>query len=172
MLVGRILRPHGLRGEVKVEIHSDIEERFAVGSELLLVSPKGEAEAVRVAGFRSVRGTGLLLLEGREGRDRAEALRGHRLEVGRDQVPDAPEGSYYYFELIGCRCVDEHRGELGEVEDLLEDGGGLLMSIRRAEGDTLLVPFVDAFLGEIDTGSKLIRVDLPEGLVETCASRS
>ena len=172
VLVGEILRPHGLRGEVKVAVHSDIEERFAVGKTLILVAPNGDAEPVRIGGFRWSQGVGLMLLEGWEGRDRAEALRGHRLEIDRHQVPEAPEGSYYYFDLVGCRCLDRQLGVLGEVEDLLEDGGGLLMSIRRAEGTVLLVPFVDAFLGEIDLEAKVIQVDLPAGLVETCESRS
>ncbi len=181
--VGRVLKGHGVRGEVKVDIQSDVEGRFAVGSELILV-PKTEGRVkkrrrkVRIESIRPTRGASLILFEGCSTRDEADALRGSRLEIEREKVPPAPEGSWYYFELIGCRCVDENAGELGEVVDLLEDGGGHLLRVRppKREGEKekteLLVPMVGVFLREIDTAGGIIRLDLPEGLIETCTSKS
>lgn len=109
--------------------------------------------------------------EGYGDRNAAETLHGSVLEVGRDEVPPAEEGSWYWFELTGCCCFDEALGEIGTVVDVVEDGGGLLLELK-AEGKRLLVPFVRAFLVQVDTEAGRIDLRLPEGLVETCTSRS
>jgi 16S rRNA processing protein RimM len=85
-------------------------------------------------------------------------------------VPPAEPGTYYYFELLGCRCNDGGQ-DLGEVVDLVEDGGGLLLIV--AHGDQRIpVPFVERFLRGVDVVGKRIDLELPPGLLETCASRS
>jgi 16S rRNA processing protein RimM len=171
VLVGQVHRAHGLRGEVRVEIHSDVPERFAVGAELLLVRPDGATDRVRIRSFRPVKGGALVVFAGISDRDAAEALKGSRLEVEPDEVPEAPEGFYYYWQLTGCRCVDDTLGELGEVIDIVEDGGGVLLEVSDGKR-RLLIPFVDAFLGEVDIAGRRIDLRLPEGLIETCASAS
>jgi len=174
ILVGRVIRPHGLRGEVKVEVESDVPERFAVGAELDLVTRGRARRRVRVAAVRPVGvpgGAALVRFEGYGDRDRAESLRGGRLEVDASEVPEPPAGRYYHFQLVGCRCVDADLGALGEVVELLEDGGGVLLRIAGG-GSTLLVPFVEAFLESVDVAEKRIDLKLPAGLVETCASKS
>ena len=97
-------------------------------------------------------------------------MRGALLEIARTEVPSAPEGSYYFFELVGCVCEDIREGELGTVERVLEDGGGLVLEINKGS-ETLLIPFVRAYLTEMDRVGRRIEVDLPEGLVEICTSR-
>lgn len=164
--VGRILRPHGIRGEVVVEPFSEIEKRFEAGAELLLAS-----RSVTIAEVRPHRGALLVRFEGVADRTAADALRGGVLEVPREAVPEAPEGTWYYFELVGCRCLDRREGDLGEVADVVEDGGGLLLDVRK-ESRRLLVPFVRELVLEVDPGERRIEVDLPEGLIEACTSRS
>ena len=139
--VGRILGPHGVRGEVAVESFSDVPDRFAPGRGLRLVSPGGSPRRVTVASVRPHRGALLVRFEGIDDRDEADLLRGGRLEIGRDEVPEPPEGTYYFFQLIGCRVHDVREGDLGEVTDVLEDGGGLLLVVVRGERE-LLIPFV------------------------------
>ena len=171
VLVGQVHRPHGLRGEVRVEIHSDVPERFARGAKLLLVRPDGRAEWVRIRSVRPAKGGALVGFEGVTDRDAAELLKGSRLEVEPEQVPEAPEGFYYYWQLTGCRCVDADLGDLGEVTDIIEDGGGVLLEVSDGSRQ-LLIPFVDAFLGEVDIDGRRIDLRLPEGLIEACASGS
>ena len=113
----------------------------------------------------------MIRFAGCETRDQAEELRRARLEVDRSQIPAAPAGLYYHFELVGCRCVDAQLGELGEVAAVVEDGGGVLLEVR--SGDRILpVPFVEAFLEEVDVDRQLLRLKLPPGFIETCASKS
>lgn len=171
VLVGLVVRPHGLRGEVRIEVLSDVSDRFAPGSELLLAAAGRPPRTVRVASFRPVRGGGVIHFAGVDGREAAEGLRGARLEVAPSQVPDAPEGMYYHFDLVGCRCVDREHGDLGEVGAVIEDGGGTLLEVTDGHR-TLPVPFVEAFLEEVDVAGRRIRLHLPPGLIESCAFRS
>ncbi len=108
---------------------------------------------------------------GYDNREAAESLNGSVLEVGRDEVPPAEEGSWYWFELTGCRCFDEDLGELGTVADVVEDGGGHLLELEHGDS-RLLVPLVRSFLVHVDTAAGRIDLRLPEGLVDTCTSRS
>lgn len=150
---------------------SDVPGRLEAGSRLWLVGPAGERLAVEIVGSRPHAGGLLLSFRGLEELGAVERFRGGRLEVERAATPPAPAGSYYYYELVGCSCVDAGEGELGVVEDVVEDGGGLLLRVRGA-GRELLIPFVDSYLTAVDVAARRIGLALPPGLVETCASKS
>ncbi len=171
VLVGIVIRPQALRGEVRIQIHSDVDGRFAPGQELLLKATGQTPKTVQVESFRPIRGGGVIRFCGYTERDQVETLRGARLEIGSDQVPAAPEGLYYHFELVGCRCIDSESGELGQVHDVVEDGGGLLLEVEGA-GRKLSVPFVESFVDSVDIKGREIRLRLPPGLVEICTSKS
>ncbi len=172
--VGRVLRPHGIRGELVVQVLSDVPDRLDAGRAVWITRDTREGQqAGRRAVISSSRPhkTGALLrFEGIEDRDQVEALRGSWLEVDRSEVPPAPEGTFYHYELLGCRCSN-HGEDLGEVVDLLEDGGGLLLIVSDGER-RVPVPFVQAFLRRVDVAARRIELDLPPGLLEECASRS
>ncbi|MDX1382680.1 MAG: ribosome maturation factor RimM [Thermoanaerobaculia bacterium] len=165
--VGKIVKPHGLRGDLVVEASTDVAERFAPGSMLTLAGPR--ERRLEVARCRVHKGLLLVAFAGLESRDDVEGLRGLELVVARQDVPAAPPGSYYYFELVGCACRDESAGDLGRVVDVVEDGGGLILEIERGSRK-LLVPFVNAYLVEVDVAGRRIALDLPPGLIETCES--
>jgi 16S rRNA processing protein RimM len=181
--VGRILRPHGLRGEVVVEVLTDAPRRFDPGSSLLLVR-EGQPEVAlvvaarraasapgrSVGGGRTRQATALVRFAGIGDREAAAALRGGWLEIERSLVPPAPAGTYYRFELLGCRCSDGGE-ELGEVVEVVEDGGGLLLIVADGRRE-VPVPFVARFLRAVDVAHGRIELDLPPGLIEACASRS
>lgn len=169
VLVGRVIAAHGVRGETAVASLSDVADRFAPGAELWLSAAGEPPRPVRVEAARPHRGHLLLKLSGVDDRDAAGALRGATLEVDPGRVPAPPAGSYYHFELVGCRCRDRQLGDLGEVVEVVEDGGGVLLAVRDGSRE-LLLPFVDPFVEEVDLLARLIRCDLPEGLVDTCAS--
>jgi 16S rRNA processing protein RimM len=168
-MVGRIHRPHGVRGEATVEVLTDREDRFVPGAELLAERDGGRRPLV-VESSRPHKGGLLVRFAGIDDRDGAEELRDSALTVPRDRVEPAPEGAYYYFELVGCAVVDAGAGELGRVTDVLEDGGGLLLEVGGPAGP--LVPFVRAYLVRVDVAGRRIEVRLPEGLLEACASTS
>ena len=165
---GRVAGPHGIRGELAVEAFSDVPGRFAPGASLLLTLPGASPTPVTVAASRPHKGRLLLRLAGVEDRDAAEALRGAVLEVPAAEVPPAPAGSWYWYELVGCRCVSRDGSDLGTVEEVVEGGGGILLRVRGAAGE-LLLPFVEAYLAEVDAPGRRIVWDLPEGFVEQLA---
>lgn len=171
VVVGRVIRPHGVHGEVVVEVMSDVEDRFSPDAELLMTKDGAEATRVQVVASRPHKGRLLVRFRDFADREAVEELRGRSLEVERSRVPPAKEGSYYFFQIVGCRCRDRQLGDLGEVTDLSEDGGGVLLRVTQGDRE-LLVPFVQAFVLKIDPEAAVIDVDLPAGLVETCASRS
>ena len=166
VLVGRVVKPHGLAGEVVVECESDVDERFEPGATVRLGA---QGRALEVVDSRPFGDRLLVRFAGFPDRTSVESLRGLELVVERSEVPHAPAGSFYHFELIDCACFDRTLGELGSVRALHEDGGGLLLEVER--GDLrLLVPFVDAFVVKIDVAARRIDLDLPPGLVDVCAS--
>jgi ribosomal 30S subunit maturation factor RimM len=90
--------------------------------------------------------------------------------VPRAEVPKAPSGTYYQYELLGCLCRDGE-DELGRVVEVVEDGGGLMLIVA-GEGRRVPVPFVQAFLREVDVEAGRIDLVLPPGFLEACESRS
>lgn len=154
-----------------MESFSDVADRFSPGVELLVEARPGRPPCLTVEAVRPHRGALLIRFVGVSNRDAADALRGAVLEVPRETVPAPPEGTWYHFQLEGCRCRDARQGDLGEVVEVIEDGGGVLLAVE-AEGRRLLVPFVRAFVREVAPDEGRIELDLPEGLIETCASKS
>lgn len=171
ILVGRITRPHGVRGEVAVEVLSEVADRFAAGSELEAETPAGRRR-LRVTRSRPSRTAAIVAFEGVGDRDAAETLRGAALEIARDRVPEPAAGSYWYWELVGCRCVDAREGELGRVVDLEEGAAGVVLLVESEDGRRLPLPFVEAFVAGVDRVARRIDWRLPEGLIAACASRS
>jgi 16S rRNA processing protein RimM len=168
--VGRVLRPHGVRGEVVVAVLSDVPGRFAAGSRLTGVREGGPPVPLTIAASRSHKSGAVVRFEGFEDRDRVEELRGLDLEVPRSAVPEAPAGTYYQYELLGCLCRDGGE-ELGRVVEVVEDGGGVLLIVE-GPGRRVPVPFVSEFLRGVDVTGGRIDLALPPGLLEACESRS
>jgi len=171
VLVGHVRKPHGVRGEVLIEVLSDDPDRFRPGAEMIVTGPTFERRELAISSVRPHRGGLLVLFEGLEDRDEVGALRGADLMVEVGAVREAPEGSYHYFDLVGRACHDRKAGDLGEVSAVHEDGGGLLLEIRD-DSRTVLIPFVREYLISLDPVGGPIEFDLPEGLLEVCASRS
>jgi len=172
VVVGTVLRPHGVRGALVVEPRSDVPDRFGSGAVLELAPVRGERRSVRVVRSSPHRGGLRVELEGIDSRDRAEELRGADLEIPLSAVSVPPAGQYFHFELVGCRCFDRHEGELGTVEQVVADGGGWLLVVARRQGGRLPLPFVERYLLGVDRERRRIDWDLPEGLIEACASKS
>jgi 16S rRNA processing protein RimM len=168
--VGRVLRPHGVRGEVVLQVLSDVPGRLAPGSSVVGTRNGRPSIPLIVETHREHKSGAVVRFAGCGDRERAEELRDLLLEVDRSEVPEAPEGTYYWYQLLGCRCGAGGE-DLGEVVDLLEDGGGLLLVVSDGERE-VPIPFVRSFLKDVDVERGRIELDLPPWLLETCASRS
>ncbi|GAB3266769.1 ribosome maturation factor RimM [Nocardioides dilutus] len=169
VVVGRVGKPHGLRGEVTVDVRTDEpEQRFAVGATLRAEPPAGSASPLRSLTVASTRWHQGVLLAGFEelpDRNAAESVRGTVLHatIPADSTPDDPE-EFYAHQLVGLAAYDVDGTHLGEVT-ALTTGAQDLLTVRTLDGRDALVPFVAALVPEVDVpGGRLVIADRP-GLV-------
>lgn len=169
VVVGRIGKPHGIRGEVTIDVRSDEpDRRFADGAVLRAQPPKGSAAAHRALTVTRTRWHQQVLLatfEELPDRTAAEAARGILLHatVAADEAPEDPD-EFYDHQLVGLAAYDVDGRALGEVTGLVHGAQDLLM-IRTPEGRDTLVPFVKELVPEVDVaGGRVVVADRP-GLV-------
>lgn len=159
MTVGRIGRPHGLRGEVTVVPESDDPSRFVPGSEMLT----DHGRALIVVSVSRYRDRGLIVgFEGVTDRDGAEALRGSLLTVGVEDRRVLGEGEYWPEDLVGLTAVSPGGDPLGIVTAVDFGPGQDRIVVVTPDGEEVLVPFVDALVGDPEDGR--IEIHRPEGL--------
>jgi 16S rRNA processing protein RimM len=163
--VGRIGKPHGIRGEVTIEVRTDEPElRFAPGTTL----HRESGSDLIVSDFHWHSGRVLLKFLGVDSRSAAEELRNSILTVERpeDEVPQEND-EYYDSNLIGCQ-VQTIAGEVvGQVIDVLHLPSQEVLVVR-TDGDAAteyLIPFVESIVPTVDVITKIITVDPPEGLL-------
>jgi 16S rRNA processing protein RimM len=166
LVIGRIARPHGIRGEVLVEVTTDDPAaRYVVGA-VLAVEP-ARLGPLTVEAVRPHHGRLIIAFDGVPDRDAAEALRGVRLCVDTAEVDQpADPDEFNDFQLIGLAAVDEQGGELGEVVGVDHAPASDLLVLRRPGGRTALVPFVRAIVPSVDLAAGRVVLTPPEGLFD------
>jgi 16S rRNA processing protein RimM len=178
LIVGRIVRPHGIRGEVVVDVRTDEPDaRFAVGS-VLHTEPAASARPgtagpvpapapLTIEAVRAHQGRLLVTFDGVYDRDVAENLRGVLLCVDSADVPppDDPD-EFHDHQLVGLAAVTPAGEPLGEVAAIDHAPASDLLVLRRPEGRTALVPFVKSIVPRVDLAAGRVVVDAPEGLLD------
>jgi 16S rRNA processing protein RimM len=165
LLVGRIARAHGNRGQVIVNVETDFaRERFAEGN-VLVVEQGGTRVERRIASVRFQQGRPIVALEGVETMNDAEALAGAELKMAAASLPPLPEKTYYRHDLVGCEVKDTAGRVIGRVTDV---EGPLEQSRLVVAGDRgeLLIPMVEGICVKVDPAEKTIVVDPPDGLLD------
>lgn len=165
VLVGRIARAHGNRGQVIVDPATDFpEERFKAGS-VLLIRRGQAAEPVTVESVRFHRGRPIIGLAGIETIDAADALAGSELRIAADALQTLPEGSYYHHELIGCQVETPRRETIGRVIGVEGGAAGSRLVVETRNGE-VLIPMAEGICESVDVPGKKIVVEPPEGLLD------
>jgi 16S rRNA processing protein RimM len=172
VIVGRIGRPHGIRGEVGVEVRTDEpDRRFAVGATVL--TDTTPARTLTVTSVRWHSGRLLVGLEGVSDRTAAEALRNVVVlsEVDEDEQPDDPE-EFYDRDLVGLAVRDEAGAEVGSVAAVLHLPAQDLLEVSRPDGRTVLVPLVADLVPTVDLGAGFLVVADRPGLLDPEAAEA
>jgi 16S rRNA processing protein RimM len=165
VVVGRIGRPHGVRGEVTVEVRTDDPDLRFVPGAVLLTDPAARGP-LTVTGRRWNRDILLLALEGVDSREAAEEYRNTELLVEIAGLPALEDPDEFYdHQLVGLAARLTDGSPLGEVEAVRHEGGDLLV-VRRPDGGEALIPFVSAIVPTVDLAAGFLVVDPPEGLLE------
>ncbi|HVV30983.1 MAG TPA: ribosome maturation factor RimM [Mycobacteriales bacterium] len=165
LVVGRVGRAHGVRGDVAVEVRTDVPElRFAVGVRLR-TDPESAGPLI-VTQRKEHSGRLLLHFTGIDDRAAAEALAGTWLVIGESEAGQAGDGAWWDHELLGLAVHDGAGALLGQVSEVVHLPGQELLAVVTLDGREVLVPFVQALVPEVDVASGRVVVTPPEGLFE------
>lgn len=168
--VGVVLKPHGLRGEVKVKLHFAESDSLSHAQSVLLQWPDGRQKERRVTTLRAT-GKGVLVgFEGIVDANGAETLRGARLLVKRSDLPPLEPGEYYLADLVGCTVELAAEGAppriVGSVRQVRPDPSIDTLVIEAPDGSTLEQPIGDAWVGRVDVANRRIELLNEDGLIQ------
>ena len=166
LVVGRIGRAHGIRGEVGVEVRTDDPDlRFADGAQLATDPP--ERGPLTVVATRWHSGRLLVRFKGLDDRTAAENMRGTMLviEVDESERPQDPD-EFYDHQLVGLRVITTAGDEVGEVAEVLHLPAQDVLAIKRTDGVEVLVPFVQELVPVVDLDRGSVTVDPRPGLLD------
>ena len=159
--VGFLRRPHGLEGEIIMDLHTDFPERMKPGRKLFVGD---EHKPMTLEGVR-VHAKGLLVkFKDIETTEAAGIFRNQWVFIKAQDASPLPEGKIYKYQLIGFKVVDEHGNPLGELVEVLETGANDVYVVRDEEGKELLLPAIPSVILDLDVGRGLLKVHLLEGL--------
>jgi 16S rRNA processing protein RimM len=168
LTVGRVVKAHGVTGELVVEVRTDDPElRFAPGA---VLRTKGSDRREHNYAIETVRPHGnrlLVRLSGVVDRSAADALRGSVFVIDSADLPPIDEADTFYdHQLEGLRVRTVPGCEIGVVAEVLHTAGGELLAVDREQGGELLVPFVGAIVTSVSLADGVVEIDPPEGLLE------
>ncbi|HEY0228704.1 MAG TPA: ribosome maturation factor RimM [Mycobacterium sp.] len=171
LVVGRVVKAHGIGGEVVVEVRTDDPAaRFAPGNALRAKKSRGGAAERNyvVAGAREHGARLLVRLDGVDDRNAADALRGCVFVVDSGDLPPIDEADTYYdHQLEGLKIRTAAGQDIGVIVEVLHTAGGELLAVKRSDdGDELLVPFVSAIVTSVSLEQGTVEIDPPEGLLD------
>ncbi len=162
LLVGRVARAHGIKGQIVVNPETDfMEDRFRTGQVLLI----GPADCTREYEIRDVRfhqGRPIVGLAGVDTMSDAEALAGSDVWLSEAQVPPLPEGTFYRHDLVGCEVHDTKGTRLGSVTGV----EGALDRSHLVVDEHMMIPLVGDIVRSVDIAARRVIVDPPAGLIE------
>ncbi len=164
--IGKIINTHGLKGEVKIESWSNYDDQRYVKGQQLYLSDGKEVLPVKVATYRRHKGFPLVSFAGLQDINQIEAYKGFEVQIEDSDRPPLPEGQFYLADLIGLEVQDEEGNVVGEVIDVEPTNGAQdNLRVEREDGTTVLIPYVPAFIVEVDIEAEVIVIHVIEGLL-------
>ena len=167
LLLGQVLRPHGVRGELKIRVLTDYPERIG---ELVMVHlgedlESDDTDSYRVQQMRPQNEYGLLKLQGIDTREEADLLREMYVMVALEDAVPLEEGEFYVYQLIGLKVRTDEGLDLGTLAEVLETGANNVYIVDSPQYGEVLIPALESTIVKTDIDAGLLIVKLPEGIL-------
>ncbi len=163
--IGKVLKTHGVRGEVKIEPLTDHPERFRTVKRVYLVSAGGKKKECQVLAVRYVGDAPLLLFSGHESPEKAKELNGWLVQLPEEEAVPLPEGQYYWFELIGMDVESETGERLGRITDIFQTGSNDVYVMKAGKREIYL-PATKEVVRQVDRKAKRMVIHVMDGLLD------
>ena len=164
--LARVIKTQGRHGDVAVQLHTDIPERFAEGMKLSALGKTDNARReLQIENLWPHKGLLVLKFVGVDSMSDAELLIGSELQVPRGERAKLEPGWTFVSDLIGCAVLD-HGREIGRIEDVQFGAGEAPLLIVADKGKKFDIPFAEAYIEAVDVAQRKVRLNLPEGMLE------
>ncbi|MCP4725829.1 MAG: 16S rRNA processing protein RimM [bacterium] len=162
--IGKIVKVHGLKGQVIVKTYSGNADNVDLGSEVYVIGSDFE-KILTICSVQSVKSNFRIGLDEVKNRDSAEKLIGMEICVPEESLKMLSENNYYVFDLIGCRIIDEEEKEYGTVNEVINNPANDLLQIKKNKKE-YLVPMIKEIVKKIDLENKQIIIKPMDGLFD------
>jgi 16S rRNA processing protein RimM len=166
IVVARIARTRGLRGEVVADLLTDFPGRFESLESVIAIAPDGSRRSLQIEEHWFQAKRIIFKFTGYDSIDEAKELAGFQLAVPASDRIELPKDQFYEWELAGCRVEATDGRSIGMVREVMRTGGVEILVVAGDTGGEFLIPMAQEICVEIDIDKKLVRVDPPEGLLE------
>lgn len=164
--VGKIVNTHGIRGELKILSSTDFpEDRFAKGSELLIVSEQGAPIPVTVETSRFQKNMVIVKFKEYGNINDVEKYKGSMLKITADRQGELGEDEFYFHQIVGCEVFTEEGELLGTIKEILTPGANDVWVVKQKNGKDLLLPYIQNVVLQVNVSEKRVTVRLMEGLL-------
>jgi 16S rRNA processing protein RimM len=163
LAIGRVVRAHGLKGEISVTVLTEFPERFEIIEQVYL-GDQFEATPYPLKSYRWHKDNVLLTLSGITNRDEAETLKGQLVQVPIEEAMPLPDGAYYHYQLVSLEVVTTAGERLGVLSEVMETGANDVYVVDN-EGKEILLPAIADVVKSIDMEKGRIVVEVIEGLI-------
>jgi 16S rRNA processing protein RimM len=166
IVVARVARTRGLRGEVVADLQTDFPERFDDLDSVIAIAPDGSRRSLQIEEHWFHGNRLVLKFAAYDSIEEARELAGHHLAVPASERIELPEDHFYEWELAGCRVEAMDGTLIGQAKEVMHTGGVEILVVAGDAGREMLIPMARDICVDIDIAGKVIRVDPPEGLLE------
>ena len=165
LLLGYITGAYGLDGTMRVLSKTDFaKERYKKGNKIFICSQNGGKKELTVKSFRKSGQFDLVKVEEINTKEEADSLKSNELQALKNDLK-LKKGEYYFCDIVGCKVLDENKNELGFVKIVEEYPAQLTLRVLRNNGKEFQVPFVKAFIKNVDIENKVIVINVIEGML-------
>ncbi len=166
VVVARVVRTRGLRGEVVADLLTDFPGRFEALEDVIAIAPDGTRRSLQIEEHWFQANRIVFKFGGYDSIDEAKELAGFQIAVPASDRIELPKDQFYEWELAGCRVETIDGESIGVVREVMRTGGVEILVVAGDAGGEFLIPMAEEICVEIDVSRKLVRVNPPEGLLE------